>query len=98
MYAIRSYYGAPLSRSDELPACDRFDSVSLSGYRIGWLGDYGGYLATEPGVLALCEHALANLTAHGAVVEHVAVPFDMARLWDAWLALRHFSALSYNFV
>jgi len=87
---------APLSRSDELPACDRFDSVSLSGYRIGWLGDYGGYLATEPGVLALCEHALAGLTAQGAAVEDVTVPFDMARLWDAWLTLRHFSALRYR--
>jgi amidase len=81
---------------------DRRDPLSLSkldliaprrdttGMRIGWLGDYGGYLPFEPGVLDLCETALAVFTGLGAAVEIVAVDFDMDRLWQGWRTLRHF--------
>ena len=32
--------------------------VSPRGVRIGWLGDLGGYLAMEAGILDLCERGL----------------------------------------
>ncbi|SMO40782.1 amidase [Paracoccus laeviglucosivorans] len=63
---------------------------TLKGKRIGWLGDLGGHLATEPGVLATCEAALALCQAQGCVVEPLAPGFDMNQLWDCWITLRSF--------
>lgn len=58
------------------------------GARIGWLGDWGGAYACEPGILAACEAALAVFADHGCVVEPVAPPFAAERLWEAWTLLR----------
>ena len=82
---------APLSRRDALPSADAFKAVDLTGYRIGWLGDYAGYLPTEPGVIELCGAALAGLAPHGAVVEDCQPDYDMARLWQTWLTFRHWA-------
>ncbi|MES2185014.1 MAG: amidase [Pseudomonadota bacterium] len=60
----------------------------LRGMRIGWLGDMGGHLPMEPGVLELCEGALGHLKAIGCTVEAAQVDFPLDRLWQAWLALR----------
>jgi amidase len=60
----------------------------VAGRRIGWLGDLGGYLAMEPGILPLCERALGVLGTLGVTVEPVAIGFPMAELWDAWMTLR----------
>jgi amidase len=79
----------PLSLRDELPTADAFDARHLRGVRIGWLADYDGYLATEPGILELCERSLAQLAAAGAVVEPCRPDYDMDRLWRTWLTLRH---------
>ena len=38
-------------------------SRSFKGARLGWLGDYDGYLAMDDGVMALCEAALAKADA-----------------------------------
>ncbi|WP_348649848.1 amidase family protein [Sinorhizobium sp. BG8] len=43
----------------------------FAGARIGWLGDYHGYLPFEPGVLELCESALGVLAGMGLVIEEV---------------------------
>ena len=86
----------PLSARDRLPNPNEFAAADLDELRIGWLGDYDGYLATEPGVLELCEQSLKSLVDEGAIIESVRPPFDMPALWDAWLALRHFSSLRYR--
>ncbi len=62
------------------------------GARIGWLGDFDGYLATEPGVMDLCEKALAGFRAVGCEVEALDLGFDMASLWQTWLTFRHWIA------
>ena len=59
--------------------------------RIGWLGDWGGAYAMEPGILALCEAALADIAAMGHRVEALAPPFPAAALWDSWTVLRSFA-------
>jgi amidase len=82
---------APMTMRDNLPRPDLFRPRALSGVRIGWLGSYEGYLATEPGVLALCEQALADLEPHGVRIESIAPHFDMESLWQCWLTLRHWS-------
>ncbi len=60
----------------------------VKGCRIGWLGDWGGAYAMEPGILDLCEAALRQFEAMGAVVEVLAPPFPAAELWRAWVTLR----------
>ncbi|RUS63298.1 amidase [Pseudorhodobacter sp. E13] len=62
--------------------------ADLRGKRIGWLGDWGGAYAMEPGILAQSEAALQVLEALGAVVEPLAPPFPAAQLWQAWTTLR----------
>ena len=62
--------------------------ASLAGVRIGWLGDLGGHLAMEPGLLPLHEAALARCEREGAIVEPLAPGFDPAEVWNAWLVWR----------
>lgn len=83
----------PLSLPDSLPGYDGYRPSGLRGLRVGWMGDYEGYLATEPGVLDVCEQALAGLGGEGVAVANCMPAFDMGRLWDTWLTLRHWSAL-----
>lgn len=64
------------------------DAAPLKGLRIGWWADLGGHLATEDGVLAACEQALARMAAAGARVEPLAAPVAPASLWSAWLTWR----------
>ncbi len=63
-------------------------SLDLRKTRIGWLGDLGGYLPIEDGILAVCESALARLAADGCRIEPVAPRFDPARAWQTWLTWR----------
>ncbi len=72
-----SVFSAPLGRE-------------FRGTRIGWLGDHGGHLAMDAGVLALCEGALQHFSSIGCTVEVARPHFDMARLWRTWLTLRGF--------
>ncbi len=69
------------------PDLDR--NIDFSGARIGWLGDFGGYLPFEKGVLDLNRKALSVFEAIGCIVEDVAMEFDPDRLWTAWRTLRH---------
>ncbi len=79
----------PLSLRDELPAGDAFAPLALEGVRIGWLGNFDGYLEMEPGILELCEQDLERVAEAGAIVEPCRPAYDMARLWQTWLTLRH---------
>jgi amidase len=62
--------------------------ASLKGKRIGWLANWGGAYETEPGILELCEDALAQMEAMGAIVEPLPAPFPAEKLWFAWTTLR----------
>jgi amidase len=59
------------------------------GTRVGWLGDLGGYLPTEPGVLDLCRGGLQRLQPIGCTIEEADLCFPPERMWDAWITLRH---------
>lgn len=73
-------------------AFDQGLDIAPKGLRIGWLGDWGGAYAMEPGILDLCQSALDGFAAMGCIVEAVAPPFPAERLWDAWTTLRSWSA------
>lgn len=62
----------------------------LKGIRIGWLGDFEGYLAVEPGVLELCKRALNDFQTIGCAVEEARLGFAPERLWNTWLTMRAF--------
>ncbi len=61
---------------------------ALQGLRVGWLGDLGGHLAMEDGILSVCEDALSVMQNAGAHVEPTAPGFDTQALWACWLVWR----------
>ncbi|AYR21089.1 amidase [Alcaligenes faecalis] len=63
----------------------------FKGTRIGWLGDYNGYLPMQAGVMDLCQHALKSFEAIGCTVEAAQPDYSMEQLWQTWLTLRHFT-------
>ena len=65
----------------------------VTGTRVAWVGDLGGRLATEPGVLELGRGAADALAALGCVVEEHVPAFDFDELWDAFLVWRGLHAL-----
>ena len=69
---------------DLLTGLDR----GVKGLRIGWLADWGGAYATEPGILDACEAGLRVLEDLGAVVEPLPPPFPAEKLWSSWVTLR----------
>ncbi len=78
----------PLSRAEGLFSLG--NRPDFSGARIGWLGDYNGYLPFESGVLDLCQQTLPVFRRLGAGVSSVRDFYPMDRLWQGWKVLRHF--------
>ncbi len=66
-------------------------SDNLSGLKVGWLGDWGGALPMQPGILALCEDALTLMAKLGAGVDTLLPPMASGELWDSWVTLRHWA-------
>lgn len=60
------------------------------GLRIGWLGDWGGAYPMEPGILEICEAALAGLEELGCRVVTLPPPFPAEKLWSSWTTIRAF--------
>jgi Asp-tRNA(Asn)/Glu-tRNA(Gln) amidotransferase A subunit family amidase len=66
------------------------------GVRIAWVGDFGGYLATEPGLLDVCRKALRVFADLGCEV-HEAVPgYPPERIWSTVLTWRWWNALKWH--
>ena len=82
----------PLTRRQDNPSlfAQPLD-VDLRGTRIGWLGNLGGHLTMEPGLLELDRQSLAHFEAIGCRVGEASPRFDLARLWQAWIDLRSFT-------
>ncbi len=87
--------GAPLG-IDEDPAHLSADlDRDFRRTRIAWIGDWDGYLATEPGVLALCESALATFEHLGCEVEPALPSYSPQDIWQSYLAWRSWGNLRY---
>jgi amidase len=81
---------APLSiNSDPMVFAGSLDR-DFKGARIGWLGDFNGYLPMEPGVMDLCRSALNHFETIGASLEEANHDYPMEQLWKTWLTLRGF--------
>lgn len=79
----------PLSLTSDPQQFNEPLQCDFAGVRLGWLGDYNGYLPMDVGVLNLCESALGDFTALGCQVETCHPDFSMERLWQCWLVHRH---------
>ena len=81
---------APLSTRED-PAVFAGDlDRDMAGTRVAWLGDLGGHLPFEAGVLDLCRDALHALEAVGCIVNEVRPDHPMEEVWQSWLTLRAF--------
>jgi amidase len=63
-------------------------AADIGGQRIGWLGDLGGHLPMEAGVIEVCETALRRFTDMGCRVDTTALGMDPAAVWECWLVWR----------
>ena len=80
----------PLSLTQDPAVFAQPLAKDLKGARVGWLGDYNGYLPMEAGVLDTCVKALKHFETIGCTVEAVQPDFSMERLWKAYLVMRGF--------
>jgi len=81
---------APLSLDGDPGVFTRPLQRDFKGVRVAWMGDWGGYLPTEPGVLELCGQALKTFESVGCTVEEALPDFSPEHLWQVWLTLRGF--------
>ncbi|WP_323121181.1 amidase [Burkholderia alba] len=91
LLAIQAGYDRhdPLSLDEDPRRFAQSLEADLRGKRIAWVGDWNGYLATEPGVLDLCEASFDALRAIGCDIDAALPPFEPERIWRIWLAHRH---------
>ena len=78
----------PLSLPGQWPGQKLDLALDLRAVRIGWLGNLGGYLPMEDGILPICASLLARLAADGCHVEDALPAFDPALVWQTWLTWR----------
>ena len=92
LLAVQAGYDdrVPLSIADPHSYATPSLDCDVKGKRIGWIGDFGGHLPMEPGVMELCRDALRTFESMGCAVEEVTPEFDPERIWSAWLVLRAF--------
>ncbi|MFT4267509.1 MAG: amidase [Xenophilus sp.] len=93
LLSVQSGYDprVPLSLDAAVPDWHGQLAHDFRGARIGWLGDLGGHLPIEDGILSLCESALARFGEAGVAVEAIRPDFDWSRIWRAFVVLRQFS-------
>jgi len=82
---------APLSYEKPASFLEGLGTTATGG-RIAWLGDLGGHLPVEPGILDLCEAALGRFGDASFVTEPLLPDFDFEALWQAFVTLRQASS------
>jgi amidase len=83
----------PLSLADDPRAFSESLRTDLGATRVAWLGDWGGNLPMEDGVLECCRAAFPALESIGCTIEDALPDFDPEALWRAWLVLRQWLTL-----
>ncbi|RVC77993.1 amidase [Mesorhizobium sp. M4A.F.Ca.ET.022.05.2.1] len=82
---------APLSHDKQGSFLDGL-STKATGGRIAWLGDLGGHLPVEPGIVDLCHAALARFADASFHSEAQVPDVDFEALWQAFVTLRQASS------
>jgi amidase len=88
-----------------LPLSRRFDAScngqtplarDVRGLRVGWLGDLGGRLPMDAGLLATQAQSLQVFRDLGCVVDEARLDADLENAWRAWITLRSFQFTGSN--
>lgn len=92
----------PLTMEEDPKRFKTVRRTSLKGVKVAWMADLGGYLPTEPEVLAVTGAAVDRMRALGAKVDKVDKlnqygSFSNADLWPTWLVFRHWLSGNLNF-
>jgi amidase len=82
---------APFSLPDDPRIFAQALDRDWRGKRIGWLGDLGGALPMEAGIMATCEKALGTFRTIGMGVDEARLSVPAAEMWRTAVTLRHWS-------
>jgi Asp-tRNA(Asn)/Glu-tRNA(Gln) amidotransferase A subunit family amidase len=85
--------GALIARAEDPAVFAGPLASDVAGTRIAWVGDLGGHLATEPGVLELGRAAAGVFESLGCVVEEALPDHNFDELWSTLLTWRGWNAL-----
>lgn len=81
--------GAPLGGAEDGGRfTEPLEGGDFRGARIAWVGDWGGRLATEPGVLEVCRSSFAAFEALGCEVTEARPDFPLEEIWRSFLTWR----------
>ncbi|MGB8682409.1 MAG: amidase [Candidatus Binatus sp.] len=78
----------PLSIREDPAEFARPLGRDFKGTRIGWVGDFGGHIPFDAGVLEVCEGALRVFEALGCLVETAIPDYPIEPVWDSWCKIR----------
>jgi amidase len=91
---IAGYHSAaPTSLKQDSTQFAQTLKSNVTGTRIGWLGDFDGYLPMEEGVMDVCEKGLKAFSDIGCEVDKAKLGYPMEQLWATWLTFRHWLVL-----
>ena len=79
---------APLSLHEDPAQFTESLKRGFTDARIAWLGDFGGYLPFDAGVLELCRRSLKVFADLGCHIDEVVPDYPLERLWQSCLTLR----------
>lgn len=82
---------APFAQPDDPAIFAQPLDRDWKGKRVGWLGDLGGALPMEPGILKTCEQALSAFRTIGMDVEEARLAEEPGDMWRTAVALRYWS-------
>lgn len=82
---------APFAQPDDPAIFAQPLDRDWKGKRLGWLGDLGGALPMEPGILETCERALSAFRMIGMDVGEARLSENAESMWRTAVALRHWS-------
>lgn len=80
---------APLSIEQDPATFTARLERDLTGTRVAWLGDLGGHLQFERGIVELCHNAFKAFDTMGCKIEEARLDFPPEQMWETWLKLRH---------
>jgi amidase len=94
LLSVQSGYDARLPLSNRQDPAQFTEPLKrdFKGARIAWLGDFGGAIPFDPGILALCRSALRTFEALGCIVEEALPDYPVERVWQNWRTLRAWQA------
>ncbi|MEO7079614.1 MAG: amidase [Rhodococcus sp. (in: high G+C Gram-positive bacteria)] len=84
---------APLGIDEDPEIFTRSLERNFRGARIAWVGDWDGYLATEPGVLDICESSFETFRQIGCTVESALPDYKPEDIWELFLKWRWWAQL-----